>query len=202
MVCLLVPQVDLAGWGEARAKQSADARAIQEAIGDARDELRDLERRATERAQAETARMLSEYERRLLEMLQQDRRAVRQSVREAASELDARAAAGRRNAQSRRLLADAAQAMGRCAARLAREERPDEGKTADGHLARSAANPLVKAQEYDAARVPAQMPAQRWLDACEVAASAMATDAVPRRYRETVRRYFAPDQPLGSSGRP
>jgi hypothetical protein len=146
--------------------------------------------------------MLSEYERRLLEMLQQDRRTVQRSAREAASELAARATDERRGTASRQLLAKAAEALGRCAARLARERRGGDGETAKRHGARQAANPLVRAQEYDTARVPAREPEQRWLEACEAAASAMESDAVPRRYLAPVRRYFAPGEPTDPSGRP
>ena len=118
------------------------------------------------------------------------------------AELDARAASGHRDAESRQLLAEAAQAMGRCASRLAREKRPGGGEASKGDRARPAANPLVKAQEYDTVSIPGREPDQRWLDACEVAASAMGSDAVPRRFRVAVRSYFAPGQPLDPSGRP
>ncbi|MFP4057215.1 MAG: hypothetical protein ACLF0G_10130 [Candidatus Brocadiia bacterium] len=209
LVALLLPQMDLLGWGAARQRRQAERQAVREATASARSQVRSLREAARRRGLEGAAAALGDVEDRLAQLAESGADAAQ--ARAQARELQATVNAAREaplgdggrappeDALGRRdFLAGASRVLERCRRQLgdgaagggvprpaAGLEGEDEGPAAPGAFVRAddVAVPAPESRELE----------WKLVTAGQTADAATARRQLPWRYRGVVRRYFSPD---------
>ena len=204
-VALLLPPLDLLGWGAAR---EARARAVGEATRDAHDALGAISRSAREQGLSRPAEAVARVQAALASP--DDAEARAQAELDAA--MDANAAARGASAADPRALAQldreddvlrrAARELERWRRRLA-AARAAAAMGAGSDTAAGAGRQFrfVRSDPSATHGPDAKTPETRPLAARPAATAAMTHDSVPWRYRVVVQRYFSTDKPPGGPER-
>lgn len=219
VVALLVPELDLAGWGRARSVRVEAALAARAAAGQAQGRLQALRDSARRQGLGEAAKALDWTARELAAAGEpgarpREARAAADRValavdtaRRANDEAQAKAETPDERDRRRRAAGLLAQA-----ARAAEQFREQVGGQSSSHptrpLTRDGSDTSPGAQQAFVRKPPPTAPAPKvatlvdnLIGARAAADEAMARDDVPWRYRAIVKRYFSPDENSFRPGR-
>jgi hypothetical protein len=198
LVALLLPPLDLLGWQAARNTRAAERNAARQATSTAQKELAHLARRAGRQGLGDAAQAVGSAERSAEAVLRANapdeiRQAALQAAKELEKSLKAQQAAPSADGEkARQLLQQALRAV----SDWRRQAGGPSLEGPPGDVARPAASPtsphVIREQPTPPEPEAAAELNRRLVEAGATAEVAQARQRVPWRYRNVVRRYFAP----------